>query len=82
MKYKIKLPLRVEDCPDYWINYISDWRQDNGVNGTLEEFNKALSKDNGRYIYVDSPVFRTSDVRHMLEFKTEEDYLMFVLKWS
>jgi len=67
---KIHLAATFRDCPACWKNFFhSEAKQ-----GTQEEFNRILAQWNARMVEAKAQFF--------LEFDTDADKLLFLLRWS
>jgi hypothetical protein len=69
---KIHLGKTFRDCPACWKNFY--YYNEEVKTGTLEEFNRILAKWNARMIETKAQIF--------LEFGTDADKLLFLLRWS
>jgi hypothetical protein len=78
MKYKYDYGLSEQfgGCPPAWRNFINSFDDSDlrGGEATLAAINRELKNFNGRY--------RGNDSDPSLQFITEEDVTVFILRWS
>ena len=85
MVHKIHLPDFMEECPEYWQNFMKSFSRppvqsydDDAIRINRQLINNQLTPFNGWYIS-DRDEF---DEECRLQFQSKEDAIFFVLRWS
>ena len=76
MNTKLKLPGILQDCPDFWKNFIEHCRQgfDSRKHVDCIDYLNSELRLYGAQAYFGADNF--------IEFNTDQEYLLFLLRWS